>query len=121
MADAPKSSSIREKFGTDYLIDDSRSGASEPPPTSSPADAAIERAVAAFGTRILVTLRDGPQNMGSMHDLVDRTGLRMETLSGVVDRMVRTELVRIAQQDKYGNHILQITPTGEDLLKQQLL
>ena len=116
MADAPKSSAIRDKFGIDYLFDDnSRPEAS----TSSPADAFIERALVGSGTRILTTLRESPDKTGSMHLLVDRTGLKMETLIGVVDRMIRSDLVQIVQQDKYGNHTLRITPAGEETLKQQ--
>jgi predicted transcriptional regulator len=118
MADAPKSSSIRDKFGIDYLITgNSDTEVQTLPAPANLADPLIERALAVHGTRILTTLQE--EGKRSVHDIVDRTGLNMETVMGVVDRMVRTGLVQITQQDKYGNHTIQITPTGETLLKQQ--
>jgi predicted transcriptional regulator len=119
MADAPKSSSIRDKFGIDYLITGNSDTEVQtlPSPASNLADPLIERALAVHGTRILTMLQEEGQR--SVHDMVDRTGLNMETVMGVVDRMVRTGLVQITQQDKYGNHTIQITPTGEQLLKQE--
>ena len=119
MAYATKSSSIRDKFGIDYLI----SGNSDtevrtcPAPASNLADLLIERSLAVYGTRILTNLP--VEGKRSVHDIVDQTGLNMETVMGIVDRMVRTGLVQITQQDKYGNHTIQITPTGEEMLKQQ--
>ncbi|HEV2688664.1 MAG TPA: hypothetical protein VGV35_08925 [Bryobacteraceae bacterium] len=119
MAEAPKSSSIREKFGTDYLLDKGEDDAPPLSTVSNAADALIERALAVHGTRILTMLEEQPQKTRTMYDIVDRTSLNIETVMGIVDRMVRTGLVQITSQDKYGNHTIGITQTGEELLKQQ--
>jgi len=120
MAEAKRVTNIREKFGIDYLLP-SRSTESESlsaAQISSPADPLIERALTAYGGRILTMLSESPDKSGRLHDIVDKTGLGMETMLGITDRMVRSGLISIVESDKYGNHKISITPTGEELLKQ---
>ena len=105
-------SGIREKFGVDYLIPEPVVRPSE----AAPQDPAIERALTAYGRRILQTMRDAPEKTVRVFDLVDMIGLDVNTLQFVVRRMADTELVRVDEADKYGNHKLAITPIGEKML-----
>jgi len=114
VADPPKTTtSIREKFGVDYLIPESGALGSQ---VRSGADEPVERALAAYGHRILEMLQKAPQKMARVFEVVDATGLDIGTVQGVVDRMVRTGLLQVEETDKYGNHKILITPTGEQML-----
>ena len=114
MADTPRTTtSIREKFGIDYLIPQSQSVES---PARSVIDPGIERALAAYGHRILQIVARRPDKTSRVFDIVDATGLDVTTVQGVVDRMVSTELVQIEDIGKYGNRKVKITPTGEQML-----
>jgi hypothetical protein len=116
MAEPPKSS-IRDKFGVDYLITGKGSSSFGVTPDST-ADTQVERALAAFGNRVLKMIEDAPQKSLRLHHVVDVTGLNMETLLAMTDRMVRSDLVEVVAPDKYGNHLVRITMTGEELLRQ---
>jgi hypothetical protein len=115
MAEAERSgigSSIREKFGTDYL------GVSSSGVSSGGEDpVSVDRAVAAFGSVILSTLQRSRDRSGRIYDLVDETGLKLETLLGVTGKLASLGLIEVAQSDKYGNHRIRITQLGEDSLK----
>jgi hypothetical protein len=116
----PEKSNIREKFGTDYLTTDYA-----PPSTSRNLGAvngaadqvSVDRAVAAFGNIILSTLQRDPNRSARIHDLVDSTGLGVETLLGVTGTLAGLGLIEVARTDKYGNHDIRITQLGEDSLK----
>lgn len=121
MAEAERSN-IREKFGTDYLgvpnAGVSSSSESGGGVTSGAADQVnIDRAVAAFGNIILSKLQRSPDRSGRIYELVDETGLGLETLLGVTGKLAGLGLIEVAQTDKYGNHAIRITQLGENSLK----
>jgi predicted transcriptional regulator len=115
MADEAKTRSIREKFGTDFLI-----GASDPRLASTRgtklANESVERALAAYGHKVLETLERSDDKIRPLFDIVDATGMNIEVLSGVVDRMANSGMIEVVRADKYGNHDIRITPLGEKML-----
>jgi predicted transcriptional regulator len=112
-----KTSSIREKFGTDYLSGGSSDQATLP--TSSPSGQVdpVEQAMAAYGGQILAALDKSAQKSARLHDLIDQINLPFETALGVTDRLCQLALVSILQRDKYGNHEIKITPAGSEFLR----
>lgn len=122
MADEAKTSSIREKFGTDFLIGPSRprvgpSGSGvESARSTQLANENVERALTVYGHKVLETLRQSKDKSMPLFDIVDATGTTVEVLSGVVDRMANSGMVEIVRTDKYGNHDVKITPLGEEML-----
>ena len=104
--------SIREKFGIDYLIP-------EPPTQSavvSPEDPRIERALAVYGRRVLELLKQAPDKTIRVFDLVDDMGVDINTAQAIIERMISTGLLRLDESDKYGNHKITITTAGEQAL-----
>jgi hypothetical protein len=109
------SSNIREKFGLYYLISESAPSSS----SSSRArftDPATERTLAAFGNRILSQLDGMPSKQARLFELVDQTGLKMETLLKTTDKLNQLGLVQMLENDKYGNHRVQLTQVGSELI-----
>jgi predicted transcriptional regulator len=110
------SSNIREKFGLDYLTSESPAVES-PTRRSGPTDPAAEKTLAAFGNPILSKLDGAADKQARLFDLVDQTGLKIETLLNITDKLSELGLVHIVEMDKYGNHRVQLTPAGAEILR----
>ena len=110
-------SEIRKKFGLDYLC--SSAELSEGPERQSKVESLgskeVERALVAVGGKILSILKDANKN-ARLYDLMEMMNIDLETLLPVVDRLNKLELVRVVEQDKRGNHEIQLTAIGEKSL-----
>src|SRR5438105_12555413 len=73
---------IRETFGLDYLA----------PPKDEGSTRFGDLATPIVGNKILSLLKDSPERTSQLYDLVDRTGLALETLLPVVEDRKSTRL-----------------------------
>ena len=110
-------SSIREKFGVDYLTSESSAAAAPRSPGSASTNA--EAALAVFGNTFLSKLDAAAHKCARLFDLVDQTGVRIETLLNMTDKLSELGLAEIVENDKYGNHQVKLTPLGEKLIQQR--
>lgn len=111
-------SEIRKKFGLDYLASSTEllEDSEQQRKVESLASKEVERAFVAVGGKILLILKDANNKSARLHDLVDETGVDLETLFHVVDRLNKLELIRYVEKDKRGNHEIQLTQIGENSL-----
>jgi hypothetical protein len=110
---------IRKKFGLDYLTIPASEVAElseRPSDVGNLFDKQMERALVAVGGKILSILKDAPDKSARLYELVDATGIELETLFRVVERIERLEFVKYAERDKHGNHKIQLTQIGEKSL-----
>lgn len=108
---------IREKFGLDYLTDSNIPTAAATAETPD-AEELVEKAAITFGRQILRELKkakNAGQSSISLNELVDKFNVERDTLSLVVDRLEKLRLVNI-EREKYGNHGVRLTSTGEEFL-----
>lgn len=110
------------KFGLDYLIkkDSIRSAEQrlQAEQVRSRAAEDVERATASLGRAILSklkTLKDEGHNVYKLNDLVDAVNIDRDTLAPVVERMAELRLLDV-EREKYGNHSVRLTKTGEETL-----
>ena len=101
------SSEIRRKFGLDYLIKDRGDQSS-----STKQDKQIELALLSVGSKLVSSLKNQPSRKLRLHDFVNESGLELETLLPVVKRLQALDAIRITDYDKFGNHEIELTPTG---------
>ena len=106
------------KFGLDYLIKKRTIEPSQAQQTQSQASEHVERATASLGREILSklkTLKDTGCDGCKLNDMVDALNVDRETLSLVVGRMADLRLLEV-EREKYGNHLIRLTSTGEESL-----
>jgi predicted transcriptional regulator len=113
---------IREKFGLGYLtgkptrsaVEDSQQEVGQ----ARAADTHVERATATLGREVLLklkTLKDTGCDPAELNRLVDAVNIDRDTLGMVVERLAELRLVEISRE-RYGNHSIKLTQTGEDSL-----
>ena len=110
------------KFGLDYLIKKERKRAVEQPPQAEQAQSRptgyVEGVTASLGREILLklkTLKDTGCDACQLNDLVDALNVDRDTLGLVVGRMADLGMLEV-ERDKYGNHSVRLTHTGEESL-----
>jgi len=104
-------SDLRKKFGLDYLTTSTES--KKQSDVENLPDKEMERAIVAVGGKILSILKEAPDKSALLYDLVNATGLELETLFRVVERLERLKFVQYKERDKLGNHRICLTQIGE--------
>lgn len=121
---------MSDKFGLDYLINKGKRGGGgdvssrninvesreQSQQTRDTGSEEIERAAVSIGSKILEELRrrksQGGVDTTSLKELVDAVGVEWDTLNFVCRRLQDLGLVEIVP-DKYGDHAVRLTQTGE--------
>ena len=110
---------IREQFGLDFLRNARRSSSGAERSSSSGPEQSLppfmERALLSYGRPLLQSLLK-QHGRGRVFELIDLLGVDVETLMPVINYLVSNGYLEKREEDKRGNHELQITPAGERLL-----
>jgi hypothetical protein len=110
---------MTNKFGLDYLINKNKEVEPQARQAQVGADAEyVERATASLGGIILMELKkrkDAGADSVKLFELVDALNVDRDTLGLVVGRLESLSLVSV-EPEKYGNHSVRLTKTGEDSL-----
>ncbi len=112
--------SIRDRFGIDYLLREKEAEAPSPLPSSTRSFESTEQ-IDKFKqmdqmVRVLEQLRTAPNQELPLHELVNLTGLDLPALLKVTDALAVNQLIVVTTQDRFGNHKIQMTAKGQELL-----
>lgn len=82
------------------------------------ADDVLGRATTLFGGRILTTLQNAPGQTMRTYDLVDATGIEIQTLHQVLDGIAtKYGWVEVEKNDKKGNYNVRLSDFGKQYLE----
>ena len=104
------SSDLSKQFSLDYLLSGSKTSvpAESVPSRNSSCDPVFE----ALSQPILRKLNEAKDQTMKQHELFDAVAgiygdVRIEAMSEVIQRLVSAGRIRVVQEDRYGNHLLQ--------------
>jgi hypothetical protein len=99
---------LRRQFSLDYLTSESNA------PASKGAEE-LDRAVILYSQPILAELRKAPSREMRLHDLVRTLQAQsvdvgsFEEFLGLINRLAALKIIRIAEKDVTGNHLIQLS------------
>ncbi len=103
----------------DYLIK-SRSPQRQRRPISSEAQSAVDEAAITYGVPVLQHLAKAGGKL-SLYDLVDQTGVNLETLLHVADLLAdKFHWVTVDRSDLKGNYQISLEPEGRSYIDEAL-
>ncbi len=102
-----------ERLGLDFL---KRKESVQQTSEKSESPPFMEETLIAYGRQVLEGLTSLPNKAGQVFDLIDRLGIRIETLIPVVQFLVSRGYLEITKDDLKGNYTIRLTDRGAKLI-----